>query len=99
MKKNINFATVKRVQTFRRHWRYPVVEEVAHSETAGFPLLRPFPKGTACPIQGQKSRLTKGRHVLNVPVKSLEMGFSDLLPACEPKLYYTDTSFDTIRSG
>lgn len=30
------------------------------------------------------------------PVKSHTMAFKDLLPVCEPKLSYTETSFDAI---
>ncbi len=56
----------------------------------------------ASPTQGQKSRI---RHfilyaatLLTFSFKSLQT-LSRLSTSSEPQLYYTDTSFDSIRSG
>ena len=64
----------------------------------GFSLLRAFDKFVvAYPSQGQKCRyFTIAAKLHASPVKSLEIGLYDLLPANEPRLNYTDTSFDSI---
>lgn len=100
MKKTFNFvASNKRVAAFRKTLVNPLVEAERHAETNGFSLFRPF-QWTASPRQGQKCRYRKIAAKLHAsPVKSLEIGLYDLLPANEPKLYYTDTSFDTIGQG
>lgn len=66
----------------------------------GFSLLRAFGNPVAYPTQGQKSRyVTIAAKPRAFPVKSLEIGPYDLLPANEPWLNYTDTSFDSIGQG
>ena len=109
MKKSINFTTVERVQSFKKTLVNPLVEAVGHAETNGFPLFRPFPKGTAYQNQWQKYRsktLIHDRRTLAIRaamqssislLNHLRRAFYDLLPANEPKLNYTDTSFDAIK--
>lgn len=93
--KSIMFATVERGKTLNTETLdYPLVEAAYHAETNGFSLLRPFPTGTAGQTKWEKSRIhevvSRHRYLLNL--------FQGLTckPVREPKLYYTDTSFDAI---
>lgn len=96
------FETNKRGQTFTSTLDYPLVKEADHSETNGFSLFRPFPSGTASPTQGQKSRFkspfepaNKAAMLTSINLLNLFQGLT-CKPVREPKLYYTDTSFDAI---
>ncbi len=97
----------KRGQTFRTKLDYPLVKAPARVETNGFSLFRPFPKGTAYPTQGQKSRFIPLTTLANKVamlssinlLNHLRRAFYDLLPANEPSPYYTVTSSDAKRSG
>ena len=101
-----SFVNNKRVQSFSKTLVDPVVDAVGHAETAGFSLLRPFPKGTAYPIQGRKYRSIPLIHhrgtLANRAAMRLRIFLLNLFqgltckPVREPKLYYTDTSFDAI---
>jgi hypothetical protein len=106
MEKSINFATIRRVQALIKTLDYPLVEAVAHAETNGFSLFRPFLIRTASPIQGHKSRFiplihtrgtlaNKAAMLTSINLLNLSQGLT-CKPVREPKLYYTDTSFDAI---
>lgn len=108
MKSFLKFTTNKRVQRLEKTLVNPLVEAAAHAETNGFSLFRPFPKGTASPKQGQKSRFktlihTRGTLAIRAAMQSrifllnLFQDFMTYNSVREPKLNYTDTSFDAIK--
>ena len=88
------FATKKRVQAFRETLDYPLVEAAEHAETNGFSLYRPFPIGTAGQTKWEKCRFIAAM-LTSINLLNLLQGLT-CKPVREPKLYYTDTSFDAI---
>jgi hypothetical protein len=98
------FVLVKRGQMLKTKLDYPLVKAPARVETNGFSLFRP--SIAASPIQGRKSHAITLIHDRGTLANSFAMLTSiNLLnlfqgltckPVREPKLYYTDTSFDAI---